>query len=487
MLAKDTYVSRQVGTLSLSHVRLETPMARVRAAVWWNAMARLGNYPPLFVVHDIGALLTAPRGVTGWSLGSNERAMAQLNVTAGQRALLKKYTALLEMLAGSEVVERLSGWHVRDDLIAVVLSRALGDLCRSWRTPMKAIGGLVELPVDIGFYERQDIAAGFSEWDPKPVWDFLELLIERSLHVYTAIELIDIDTIRLLGIFREDSAHGAERIGKAVDVVDLLSALASPEASDVANFSLDLLPSILETKRASGAQTFSVDGYSSIERKGHLDSLMLSELAFEQDMFEQKVVDHELLYYGHERQQEDERRLHYILVDSSASMRGKRQVFARGLAIALAKKLALQGDEIWFRFFDSRLHELFKTARGAPFPVPYLLSFRSERGRNYTKVFQELVIELTRLRRDQKRHIALHLITHGQCHIPPELAAALAQECYLYGTIILPSKQVTLDFLPMLHKYQVVDSTVFQSRTERRDRALHIVGDASKKDGPRVT
>ena len=39
--------------------------------------------------------------------------------------------------------------------------------------------------------------------------------------------------------------------------------------SFIANFSLDLLPSVLETKRASGVQTFAVDGYASIERKGN--------------------------------------------------------------------------------------------------------------------------------------------------------------------------------------------------------------------------
>jgi hypothetical protein len=158
-------------------------------------------------------------------------------------------------------------------------------------------------------------------------------------------------------------------------------------------------------------------------------------------------------------------------------------VFGRGLALALAKKMALQGDEIWFRFFDSRLHELFKAGRGSSFPVSYVLSFRSEHGRNYTKVFQQLIVELTRLRREQERQIVLHLITHGQCHIPPELAAALAQQCYLYGIIILPSSEVHLDFLPMLHRYQIVDSNVFASRNERRDRALHIVGDATRQKG----
>jgi hypothetical protein len=191
-------------------------------------------------------------------------------------------------------------------------------------------------------------------------------------------------------------------------------------------------------------------------------------------------VDHELLYYGHERQREDERRLQYILVDSSASMRGKRQVFARGLALTLVKKLSLQGDEIWLRFFDSRLHELVKASRGASFPVPYLLSFRSEHGRNYGKVFRQLLLELTRLHREQRRRIVVYLITHGQCHIAPDLVAALAQQAILYGIIILPSSEVELEFLPLLHRSQIVEPTSLQSRSGRRDRALDIVVDASE-------
>jgi hypothetical protein len=375
------------------------------------------------------------------------------------------------------VVERIAGWRLRDELVAVLLIRALGDVYHRWRNPGKAVGG-EELPLDLALYAEADHAENFRNFDPRPLWSFLEHLNEQWLHVYTCVELIDLDTVRLLGLFREDTAHGTDALGRSVDLVDLFSALGSAEASDVANFSLDLLPSVLETKRASGAQTFAVDGYISVERKGNVDSLMLSELAHDVEIFEQKVVDHELLYYGHERQREDERRVQYILVDSSASMRGKRQVFARGLALALIKKLALQGDEVWFRFFDSRLHELTKATRGSAFPVPYLLSYRSEHGRNYAKVFQQLVLELTRLRREHRRQIVVYIVTHGQCHIPPDLISALAQQAYLYGIIILPSSEVALDFLPLLHRYQIVESTVFSTRSDRRDRALHIVDDA---------
>lgn len=473
-----SYLARQVGTLALSHVHVDNPMARMRAVSWFNSVARLGIYLPLFLVHDMGVLLTSQPGPSGYRIQVPSANLAQLGVSQQARQSLERYESLLRKISESEVVAKLAGWRLRDDLIAVLLTRVLSDSYQRWREPTKAIGA-EELPLDLGIYRDADVLGHFKAFDAQPLWGFLEHLVDQELHVYTCTELIDLDTVRLLGLFKEDSASGSDAIGSSLDLVDLVSALDSPEANDVANFSLDLLPSVLETKRASGAQTFAVDGYASIERKGHVDSLMLSELAHDNELFEQRVVNQELLYFGHEREREDERRLHYILVDSSASMRGKRQVFARGLALTLVKKLSLQGDEIWLRFFDSRLHETIKVAKGTSFPVPYLLSFRSEHGRNYGKVFRQLLVEMARHGRDHHRNIVVYIITHGQCHVAPELISALAQHASLYGIIILPSSELGLEFLPLLDKQQIVEDESFRSREGRRDRALDIVDDVS--------
>lgn len=473
-----SYLARQVGSMALSHVRVDNPMAMVRAASWFNSISRLGIHLPLFVVHDLGCLLTTQPGAAGYTIGPRRAALAKIAPAAGSLAQLGRYEQLLQQLSESEIITKLVGWRLRDELVAVLITRVLADTYQRWRHPGKSVG-VEELPLDLNVYRDCDHAGHFMAFDAQPTWSFLEHLIRHELHIYTATELIDLDTVRLLGLFKEDTAHGAEAIGSSLELVDLFAALGTPEASDIANFSLDLLPSVLETKRASGSQTFAVDGYASLERKGNIDSLMLSELAYDDDIFEQKVVDQELLYFGHEREREDERRLQYILVDSSASMRGKRQVFARGLALTLAKKLSLQGDEIWLRFFDSRLHETIKVGRGGAFPVPYLLSFRSEHGRNYGKVFRQLLLEMARLKREHRRNVVVYIITHGQCHISPELIATLAQQAYLYGIIILPSSEVSLDFLPLLQRSQIVDDATFQSRAGRRDRALDIVDDAS--------
>ena len=49
----------QVGTLALSPTEAPNPMGVVRAAAWHNQLLRLGLPLPLFLVHDLGLLLTS--------------------------------------------------------------------------------------------------------------------------------------------------------------------------------------------------------------------------------------------------------------------------------------------------------------------------------------------------------------------------------------------------------------------------------------------
>jgi hypothetical protein len=480
-----SWLARQVGTMVLSHVRVQNPMAIVRAAAWANRMGRLGVNLPLFVVHDVGLLLTAPKGTAGLSLTPNEALLNASGLADDARALLRQYAALIQTISASEIVDKATSWRLRDDLVAVLLTKILGDLYHRWSDPTKAIG-VEDLPLDPQTYADADMVQHFRDFDSASIVGFLRFVASQQLHIYTSLEQIDLDTLRLLGVFSGSSINAST---PALDLVDLFAVFQSAEANDVVNFSLELLPSVLETKRASGVQTFAVDGYASIEKKGNLDALILTEFAYDDDLFERKVIDDELYYYGHEKQREEERRLQYILVDSSPSMRGVRQVFGRGLALTLAKKLALQGDEVWLRFFDSRLYDTQKVLQ-TDFAAPYLLCFKSERGRNYAKVFRQLQVELQRLRREDRRQIVVYIITHGQCHIPVETVQQLRREAYLYGIIILPSSDVSLEYLDLLHRHQIVDEKALASRKGRRDRALEIVNDAGgtsdkpKKEAP---
>lgn len=504
---EQSYLALQVGTLALSHVQTEAPMARVRAAAWHNVTARLGVHLPLFLVHDVGLLLTVPRGA-GLRIAPRSPTLAELRLSRESRALCLRYQALLEAIAQSEIVEKVATWRLRDELVAVLLLRIFGDVYHRLPDPGKR-AAVTELPLDPQIYEDADLPRHFLDFLPAlgpgggaaqggAALEFLRFLVTdpQPLSVHTSLEQIDLDTVRLLGMFTPLGQHaqgsllsggmggmglGGLGAGAQLDLVDLYGVFQSAESSDVVNFSLDLLPSVLETRRASGAQTFSSDGYASIERRGNLDSLMLSELAYDDDVLELKFAEGELYYYGHEKQRDEERRLQYVLVDASPSMRGLRQVFGRGLALTLSKKLALGGDEVWLRFFDARLSDVVRLTRtGADYATPYLLCYRSDRGRNYGRVFRQLLPELQRLRREERRQIVVYIITHGQCHIPLDVVQALARTAYLYGVFILPSTEVQLDYLGALHRHQIVSESILTSQKDRRDRALQIVDDAGE-------
>jgi len=84
--------------------------------------------------------------------------------------------------------------------------------------------------------------------------------------------------------------------------------------------------------------------------------------------------------------------------------------------LALAKKITLRGEDVWLRFFDSRLYER-QELTSSKLRSPYLLCFRSERGRNTTRVFTELDKELSRLMRENPKELMVTFITHGRCQI----------------------------------------------------------------------
>lgn len=472
-----TEIAREIGGLALSCVRAENPMLILRAASWRNTLRRIGVHVPFFVVHDLGLLLCADE--TTAPIGPRGEAIGELGGGREPVVLANQYADLLREISTCEVVDKARAWRLGDELVAVLLAKLLGQLYDRWPDRRLAPVGDT-LPMDPDLYTGlgPQLPALFARFDRTAEASFLRFLVKERLHLLTGVEQVDLDTLKLLGLFGGEA--GAAGL---VDLMDLFQVFSNPEANDVVNFSLEILPSVLETKRSVGQQTFSVDGYSGLTRRGHLDNLLLSELAYEDDLFEARYMENELYYYAHEKQLEEERRLHYIVVDASASMRGVRQVFARGLALTLAKKLSLRGEEVYLRFFDSRLYDLVRVRNGAV-NVPYLLCFRSERGRNYAKAFNQLYMDILKLTRRERRSAALYIITHAECHIPVDLVDKLRRVAFLYGVFILPSAEIELDYLPLLHRHQVVDAQTLGNRKERAERALDIVDDASRLTTP---
>ncbi len=456
-------VERQVGTMALSQIEGAGSLALMRAVAWQGVLARLGMAAPLVVIHDLGCLI-AGAGVPA-------------SVTRGiaEHELCESWRLLLLELADSELCRSQAAWKHRDPMVGVVLARILASVVPQLPEAIRVLRP-VELPTDASHYLRVEPSTAFTRYDQDQAIAWLGAMGAHRLLPLLAVEQLDVDALRLFGLFR-----GGPGDAGGVDLADLYSVMVSSALADVIDFSMELLPSILEVRRDMGQQVFSIDGYASIERRGNLDDLVLSQLALDEDVFEQKLVDDELFYFTHEKQVENEQRTHLVLVDGSASMRGVREVFARGLALALSKRLALLGETVILRFFDSRIYDGVKVGAQSHAEVPYVLQFRAEHGRNYARVIRQLNGELAAPRRGGGKAL-VYLLTHGECQLPVEEVQLLASRAPVYGVFILPRGGLDHPYLDHFFRVHVIDQEAL-SLGRRAQKARQIIRDVESDAG----
>lgn len=447
------WIERQVGSLALSEIEGTASLALARAVAWHDVLVRLGIAVPLVVVHDLGALLAG--------IGRP----ATVRRGAGDTAMAEGWRQLLVDLAESDIVRSPGPWKHRDAMIGVVLARVLSIVVPGLPDDARAQRA-APMQVDPTAYLRLDPRALHARWDQEWAATWIRTMVRARLSVTLELEQLDVDALRLLGMFR---GRGEEA---DVDLADLYGVLVTPALADVIDFSLELLPSLLEVKRDAGQQTFGIDGYASIERMGKLEGLLLSELAYDEDLFLQKLAEGELFHFTHEKQWENEERLHLVCIDGSASMRGAREVFARGFGLALGKRLALGGEQVQIRFFDSRVYEGVRVG-GAGQEIPYVLSFRSERGRNHAAVIRQLASELAAPRRAGVR-VFVHVVTHGEFAVSRSEFQALTSLAPVQMVFVLPRGAVDAPYLDLAHKVHVVDEDAMR-QDRRAGRAREVI------------
>jgi hypothetical protein len=445
-------LARQLATLVRAQLRPDEAGANAQAVVWWNGLARLGIEAPLLVVHDLGFLLTRPR--------EREKLAAEPEAPDGP---LTAYHRLLQEVARAESLREWEGAYLRDEIVVILLGRLLADAHRGWSGSHPSRRGQVLLPLSSPAFSRS--AADWAQrWDPGWSADFMEHLLQGRAGLLVRLEQLDLAPLRLLGYF----APGAG----SLDLLGLHHLFSVMRGTSAMDFCLELLPSLLETPRQGSAQEFALGGYASVERRGPLGAIVSSELAHDPDVFTVKALSDELLFYGHERPRDERRQAHGILIDASASMRGAREIFGRGLALALAKKLTLMGRSVWLRFFDSRMHRRVPASALGGGDLPYLLCFRSEHGRHYARAFADLAIEL---QAPERQELSLTIITHGQCQIPRATVARLASMASLFGVFVLPAQTLTLDYLPLMRGHWSVDARALARPADSRRTALGLV------------
>jgi hypothetical protein len=444
-------------------------MLVLRSIRWWRDLARLGVELPFFVVHDLGMVYGAPREQI--EIAARVGADSAIAAVPKLAELVAAYRTLVLEVSDSQAASAARGMRLTDDLVVVVLARLLASVVRDadLRSPWPATLPLdPELARDLDAQLPSLFAAAPRTYERQ----VMAALEREHLRVLTLADATDLDTLRLLGMLGGDSAAAG-----ALAHVDLLAALSSPSANDIVSFSLELLPSVLETRRAHAAGTHAVHGYGGVGREGSIDSMALTELAWHDEELARRMVEGELLFYSREQAPQESRRVHHVVIDASASMRGEREIFARGLAIALGKKLQLGGEDVWMRFFDSRLYDVQRSRGRSSLPAAWLLGFKGERGRNPARVFAQLATEIALLRTRDARDPVVHVITHAALHVPRHLVQEVRKQARLFAVFILPSGgTLDLEWLDLLDGYAVVDHATLQQKGARAAAATKIVG-----------
>ncbi len=447
-------LEREGASLAVSQVDVGRGAALLRAMTWYNTLAKLGLAIPLVVLHDVGCVLTG--------IGSPSKRVR------GPDPSLEVFRAFLADLATTSLARGSGGWKHKDSMVAMVLARVLQAAAP--HVPLE--GRMIRphlLPEDVLQIARLDPERAHAKFGHEHAGYWMHAVAHHQLVVVLSAEQTDENVLKLLGLFRSAEAPSG------LELVDLYGMMTAHGLADVVDFSMELLPSVLEVKREGGQQAFSIDGYASIGRRGNADDMILTQLAFDDEEFERRLLEQDLLYFTHERQSENEQREHEVLIDGSASMRGVREVFARGLALALSKRLALQGDPVRLRFFDARLHDGVAVTPSGAAEVPYALQFRAERGRHYAKVSRQLVNELSLPRRRRRRQY-VYFINHGECQFPLVDVDALVERAYVHGVYVLPSGPLNLAYTTRLHRCHVVDAKAL-SVSQRAASARGILAD----------
>lgn len=497
--------------------------ARLRAVRWRNGLVRLGAALPLFLVHDFGLVLGTPSAELRDIEPAAREPAAQRSGARDDGEPLRRYRALLRALKASEGVAEIAAQRPADELIVALLYRLLADLGArfeptSLRSPRAEVPLARLAPSLLRDEALSRLAAGGGSREGATAWLRLLSTEPIPLQILTAADLLDPALLRLLSAHAGARAGGRTGAGSSPrgpglevaelpdapelselpelhDLVDLLGVLGSPEVRDVVRFSLQLLPSALVPQRASSAHTFPTGGYAALLSRGPLDAALPHELAGDEELLLHKLLHGELLYYGRDQEQQKPRRFHDVLVDASPSMRGLRQVFARGLALALARRLALGGGAVRVRCFDGRLHEGVRVDRQPGRLAPYLLGYRSQRGRNYGRVFRDLGAEYAERCRGaagaagpggagEPSEIWTYLLTHAECHVAPELVQAVRRHARLSGVFLFPAGELQQDALPLFERVVAVREDVLASEAGRRARALELLEQLTAPSSP---
>jgi WD40 repeat protein len=356
--ATDPLVLRHLSTLALSHTTGQVP---ARPAYWLRGAATIGGCAPLWIARDIGHVLTQ----SDPAIARPSHLPEDIDTTP--------YLQFLTRLAAAPMVRELSRWDMSDTMIGVLLARLLEGVTfpASYASP----GTAVE-------FARQ-LAAVLDQADPvrlwrdaapadRPAWHEL-MPAAHMTRVESNLARLGVDELRFLHRYGPRFS-GAPDPRDLLDLFNLLN-LPAPARQSLLQV-MRLLPRISESMHSSSAQTQPAGGYEGLMRKGDLDSLVPTELAYPRDVFFYRLHNQEALYYGHDNGETTRRELVYIVTQLGVEIAGDADLLARTLTLALAQTMLRRGYDVQQSFVGREW--TLPEAMNRPRDVQRLLYYRDE-------------------------------------------------------------------------------------------------------------
>ena len=162
-------VSAHILTLPLSHATPPTPS---RPAAWLRGAGSVGTGPPLFLVQDLGTLLTQPGD--RFHLGRPGHLPDDVDTSI--------YQGLLSRLSTHQILREVSTWDISDAVVGVVIARLVSgvNFPKEYAIPHGA--GAVNFARQLGVeLDRTDPRAMWHRTDPAERPNLPDLLPQKAM------------------------------------------------------------------------------------------------------------------------------------------------------------------------------------------------------------------------------------------------------------------------------------------------------------------
>ncbi|MGB1251009.1 MAG: SUMF1/EgtB/PvdO family nonheme iron enzyme [Candidatus Promineifilaceae bacterium] len=383
----NTPLQTHLTSWAYSHVQSETS----EAAADWLRGATVAGWPlPLGVAHDLGSLLS----------GCQARVATPRYLEAVDTG---SYLLMLERVARHPLVQTIAGWGISETLTALLVAKLI-----------EGAAFPVEYTIEtgeVGIRLQQLLAQRMTETTPEQVWQ--ALLVAKQL-VWSTICTPDClaQIERNLNQLKREEVLFLHQYGTPLwgspdprDLLDLLNLTGLPAAVlAVMSQTLKLLPRLSESKMLGGMQLYPEGGFAGLARKGSLDNLLPTELAYDEAYFVHRIVNHEALYYGRERQKDKQRELAYVVMQTGFGLGGDGDVLCRAVTLALGQLLKQRGYEVQVSIAAGELSVPFVLDK--PSGVTKVLYTR-ERGMLQSKTILPAILQ--QLRRWQSTYRQQHV------------------------------------------------------------------------------